>query len=74
MIRVNNLTDEEIERAALADPDAQPLDRAFLNHAQIVISFPVDQETLKWYQSQGKNMEILLQEALKSYKEMHLSS
>ena len=72
--RVKAMTEEEIERAARSDPDAQPADDAFLARATVVVSVPMDQETFKWYQGQGDDVEAAVSAALREYKEAHLSS
>jgi len=71
--RIKSLTEKEIQQAALSDPDAQPTTEEFLNGAKIVVPVSLDQETFKWYQTQGKNVEDALSTALEEYKESHLS-
>ena len=38
--RVKNMTEAEIDEAAVSDPDAQPTDEAFWKDAQVVIPQP----------------------------------
>ena len=71
MARVESMTEADIEEAARSDPDAQPTDDKFLSKAQIVLSIPLDQDTFKWYQSRGKNIETTVRSVLHEYKKMH---
>ena len=74
MARVKAMTEEEIEQAALSDPDAQPADDAFLERATILVSVPMDRETFEWYQGKGSDVGTVLSAALREYKDAHLSS
>ena len=71
MVRVESMTEADIEEAARSDPDAQPTDDKFLSQAQIVLSIPLDQDTFKWYQGRGKNIETTVRSVLHEYKKMH---
>ena len=71
MARVESMTEADIEEAARSDPDAQPTDDKFLSQAQIVLSIPLDQDTFKWYQGRGKNIETTVRSVLHEYKKMH---
>lgn len=72
--RVASMTEEEIEQAARSDPDAQPTDEAFLARATVLVSVLMDQETFRWLQSQGDDVEATVSAALRAYREAHLSS
>ena len=71
MAQVESMTEADIEEAARSDPDAQPTDDKFLSKAQIVLSIPLDQDTFKWYQNRGKNIETTVRSVLHEYKKMH---
>lgn len=77
---VHSMTDEEIEEAALSDPDALPLDDDFWKNANVV--FPprlpkvhtgirLDEDMLRWFKSQGKGWQTRMNTILRSYYETH---
>ena len=69
MARVKSMTETDVEKAARSDPDAQPTDAEFLSRAQIVLPVPLDQDTFRWYQSRGENVEATVRSVLQEYKE-----
>jgi uncharacterized protein (DUF4415 family) len=78
--RLNTMSEEEIQSAALSDPDAQPTDREFWKDAKIVISqtsgekkaisFTIDKEVLYWFKAQGKEYQSLMNAVLKAYMDV----
>lgn len=68
MARVESMTEADIEKAARSDPDAQPTDAKFLSRAQIVLPISLDQDTFRWYQSRGENVETTILSVLQEYK------
>ena len=72
--RVDALTEEEIEEAARADPDNQPLDDAFWKDAEIVfpegkerVTMRLDKEVLVWFRKEGKGYQTRMNAVLRSY-------
>lgn len=81
--RVNALTDEEIEAAALADPDAPPLDVDSPDFwEEVVIVIPskklvclrIDRDVLDWFRQQGKGYQTRINAMLRAYMEAHTRS
>ena len=75
--RVNALTDEEIEAAAKADPDAGLLDEEFWKKAQVVMphskrhqGMRLDVEVIEWFKAQGPGWQTRMNAVLKSYVEV----
>ena len=73
-----NLSDEEVNARALADPDAQPTDFAFWKNAVIVpvtkklpMTVRLDQEVLHWFRSRGKGYQTRINAVLRSYMQAH---
>ena len=76
--RVKNMTEAEIDEAAVSDPDAQPTDEAFWKDAQVVIPQPkhaislrVDSDVLEWFKSQGRCYQTRINAVLRAYMEAH---
>ena len=76
--KVKNMTEAEINVAAVSDPDAQPTDEAFWRDAEVVIPQPkhaislrVDSDVLKWFKSQGKGYQTRMNTVLRAYMETH---
>lgn len=74
--RLRNMSDEEIHRRALADPDAQPTDAAFWKNARVVMpapkqltSFRVDPDVLEWFKAGGKGYQTRINAVLRAYVE-----
>lgn len=74
--RVNTLTEEEIDAAALADADAPPLDDAFWAEARIVEpqrvparnqGMRLDPEVIDWFKAQGPGWLARVNGVLRSY-------
>ncbi len=74
--RVDALSEEEIEEAALSDADAQPTTADFWKDAELVmpkskqsVTIRLDQEVLKWYKGQGKGYQTRINAVLRAYME-----
>jgi uncharacterized protein (DUF4415 family) len=76
--KVNALSEEEVEAAAQADPDAPPLDDEFWRNVQVVVPSRVpkrhqgmrlDAEVLEWFKAQGPGWQTRMNAVLKSYVE-----
>jgi len=76
--RVRAMTEEEIEAAALSDPDAPPLDEAFWQAARVVFPRPVrkkhtglriDEDVLAWFRAQGPGYQTRMNAVLRAYVE-----
>jgi uncharacterized protein (DUF4415 family) len=74
--RVKAMTDEEVEAAAAADPDAPPLDEAFWQQARVV--FPqqirkkhtglrIHEDVLAWFRAQGRGYQTRMNAVLRAY-------
>ena len=76
--KVNNMTEAEIDAAAVSDPDAQPTNEAFWKNAQIVmpqpkraVSMRVDGDVLAWFKAQGRGYQTRINAVLRAYMEAH---
>jgi uncharacterized protein (DUF4415 family) len=76
--RVRAMTEEEIEAAAEADPDAPPLDDEFWRTAKIVIppakkhtGIRIDADVLDWFKRQGRGWQTRMNAVLRAYYETH---
>ena len=74
--KVKNMTETEIDAAAVSDPDAQPTDEAFWEDAQVVmpqpkraISLRIDDDVLEWFKSQGRGYQTRMNAVLRAYME-----
>lgn len=79
--RVRAMSEEEAERAAREDPDAQPwtdeeLSRAvlvrmedFLPRTKKSVSLRLDADVLDWFKSQGRGWQTRMNAVLKAYME-----
>lgn len=72
--RLRNMSDKEIHRRALSDPDAQPTDAAFWKNARVVMpapkqltSFRVDPDVLDWFKAGGKGYQTRINAVLRAY-------
>jgi uncharacterized protein (DUF4415 family) len=70
------MTDEEIDRNALSDPDAQPTDEVFWADAEIIIppkkvsiSIRLDADLLEWLKSRHSPYQTLINGILRNYME-----
>jgi uncharacterized protein (DUF4415 family) len=78
--RVDALTDEEIEAAVAADPDAAPnLDTEWFRGATLVIpgrkkavSLRIDSDVLEWYKAQGGRYQSRMNAVLRAYRDAHV--
>ena len=69
---VDALTDEDIDAAASADPDAPPTDASFWKDATVVIPenmVIVDADLLAWFKAHTPNYETQINAVLRSYVE-----
>jgi uncharacterized protein (DUF4415 family) len=78
--RVPAMTEEDIEAAAKAGPDAPPLDDEFWRTARVVIPPPrkhtgirIDADVLDWFRRQGRGWETRMNAVLRAYYEAHRS-
>ena len=76
--QVRAMTDEEIEAAAEADPDAPPLHDEFWRTARIVTPPPkkhtgirIDTDVLDWFRRQGRGWQTRMNAVLRAYYETH---
>ena len=81
--RLNNLTDEEITRAAEADTDNLPLDDPFfeaarrlppaalLKEAKQQITLRIDADVLEWFRTSGSGYQSRINAVLKAYVQTH---
>ena len=76
--RVESLSDADIDAAAQAYPDSQPLDDAFWQKAGVVFSprvpkrhqgMRLDAEVIDWFKAQGPGWQTRMNAVLKSYVE-----
>ncbi len=73
------MSDQEIENAAKADPDAAPiLDREWFRTAKLVlperkvpISLRMDREVVEWFKVHGKRYQSRMNAVLKAYVQAH---
>jgi len=71
---LRRMTDDEVERRAGADPDAQPTDEEFWADAKLVmpktktpVSIRVDDDVLFWFKSFGKGYQTKMNAVLRAY-------
>lgn len=77
--RVDALTDEEIEAAAAADPDAAPIVDAewfdtatlFVPEPKTAISLRVDRDVLTWFRDAGRGWQTRMNAVLRTYAAAH---
>lgn len=75
--RMERMTEEEIEEAALSDADASPMtgndawwkDRLLSGKAQVTIR--LDQDLLQWLKMQGKGYQTRINAILRQYMNAH---
>ena len=74
--RLDRMTEEEVEAAALADPDNPPLTDEWLKNAKWVerplkeaISIRIDADVLAWFRAQGNGYQSAMNAVLRSYVE-----
>jgi uncharacterized protein (DUF4415 family) len=76
--RLETMTEEEIERNALSDLDAQPTDEDFWADAQVIIppkkvliSIRLDADILEWFKDKDIPYQTLINGVLRNYMEHH---
>ncbi len=70
--RVDALTDEDIEKAALSDPDDPPTDADFWKDATVVMPenmVIVDADLLEWFKAHTPDYEAQINAVLRSHVE-----
>jgi len=78
MERIAALSEEEIERAALSDPDAQPTDEAFWVRATRVehpmkkqnINIRLSRKVVEYFKNQGPGYQTRINKVLETYVEL----
>lgn len=73
--RLRTLTDEEIERAVLEDPDSVLLDEEWFRAARVVrpsgekeqISIRLDKEVLEYFRAEGTGYQTRINDVLRAY-------
>ncbi len=73
------MSDQEIENAAKADPDAAPiLDKKWFRTAKLVlperkvpISLRMDREVVEWFKAHGRRYQSRMNAVLKAYVQAH---
>jgi uncharacterized protein (DUF4415 family) len=72
--RLDAMTDEELTRNALEDPDAQPWTDEDWKHARWVpapgknmVTIRIDRDVLKWFQRRGKGYQTRINAVLRAY-------
>jgi uncharacterized protein (DUF4415 family) len=74
--RIRAMADDEVEAAAVADPDAQPLDAAFWAKARVVVprqirkkhtGLRIDEDVLAWFRAQGRGYQTRMNAVLRAY-------
>ncbi|MBM4276167.1 MAG: BrnA antitoxin family protein [Deltaproteobacteria bacterium] len=72
--RLINMTEEEIEKNAMSDPDAALTDEKFWKNAEIVlprkkvsVSIRLDAEVVEWFKQQGRPYQTLINSVLRTY-------
>ncbi|HEX5435537.1 MAG TPA: BrnA antitoxin family protein [Gemmatimonadaceae bacterium] len=72
------MTDEEAQAAALADPDAPPLDEDWFARAVVVppkrkqsITLRIDSDVLEFFRAGGQGYQSRMNAVLRAYKEYH---
>ena len=74
--RVDALSDEEVEAAAVADPDAPLTDAAFWKDARVVlpgkkvpVTLRLDPDVVRWFKHRGRGYQTRMNAVLRSYVE-----
>ncbi len=78
-VRLDRMTDAEIEANAASDPDSPPLDDQYFENASPIgrrarsfgTALPIDAEVLSWFQKQGEGWHVRLNDVLRRYYEQH---
>ena len=79
--RVRAMTEEEIEAAAVSDPDAPPLDKAFWQATRVVLprtvrkkhtGLRIDEDVLAWFRAQGPGYQTRMNAVLRAEPRQHV--
>jgi len=76
--RVNAMTEEEIERNALEDPDNPPWTEEEWARARVVfpqgkapVTLRLDKDIIAWFKSQGRGYQTRINAVLRAFVEAH---
>ena len=75
--RLDALSDDDIARAAAADPDAAPLDtdwakaRLVLPPGKELVTLRLDRDVVEWFRKTGKGYQTRINAVLRAYKDAH---
>jgi uncharacterized protein (DUF4415 family) len=78
--RLDAMSDEDIARSVMDDPDAVPLDidwtkaRVVLPPGKENITLRVDRDVLAWFRNTGKGFHTRMNAVLRAYMEAHRQS
>lgn len=75
--RVDAMTDEDIEAAALSDEDDPPTDEEFWRDAAVITPenlVVVDPDLLEWFKAYTSDYESQINAVLRSYVEAHVNA
>ncbi len=75
--KIDSMSDEELTRNALSDPDNPPLDDDFFANAKPIgpprgkkqITIRIDEDVLAWFKANSKKYQTHINSVLKAYKE-----
>lgn len=75
--RLDAMTDEEVEAAALSDPDALPMTDEEWARAEIIrpgkipVGLKLDSDVLSWFKARGRGYQTRINTVLRRYMEAH---
>ena len=75
--RLDAMTEADIERAALSDPDALPMtDEEWLRgsiagQVKVPVGLKLDQDVLDWFRANGRGYQTRMNAVLRKYMEAH---
>ena len=75
--RLDAMTEADIERASLSDPDALPMtDEEWLRAsitgpAKVPVGLKLDQDVLDWFRANGRGYQTRMNAVLRKYMEAH---
>lgn len=75
--KIDSLTDEDLTRNAISDPDNPPIDEKFLARAEQVqpprpkkqVTLRIDSDILDWFKKRGKGYQTMINAVLRAYKD-----
>jgi uncharacterized protein (DUF4415 family) len=76
-VQLDALGDDDIARAAAADPEAAPLDtdwttaRLVLPPGKELVTLRLDRDVLDWFRNAGKGYQTRINAVLRAYKDAH---